>query len=86
MSDAPAGKGGFGQFAAQYRDRWAASHPERSKELEPSVAVPHPLDRTANVVPAAIALVPDGVAPTAPHRHTSATSAAPFGRRRVRPS
>ncbi len=52
MSDTPAEKGGFSQFAAQYRDRWAASHPELSKEWEPKrVSVRHPLAQTATVIP-----------------------------------
>jgi len=62
MSDAPAGKGGFGQFAAQYRDRWAASHPEVGKEWEPKrVSVRHPLDQTGSVVRPASVPTPDGV-------------------------
>jgi hypothetical protein len=74
MSDAPAGKGGFGQFAAQYRDRWTASHPELSKEWEPRrVSGRHPLDQTANVnfresVPAR-----DGVIPIASRTHAGSS-------------
>jgi hypothetical protein len=39
-------KGGFGQFEASYRDRWAARHPDAGLKVVP-VIVP---DSTAPVV------------------------------------
>ena len=37
-------QGGFGAFAQQYRDRWAAGHPDakRTSGEEPSATTPEP--------------------------------------------
>lgn len=55
----PQGKGGFGQHAERYRERWAASHPGAPKRPDaPDAAAP--ADPTANAPDAdADAALPD---------------------------